>query len=338
MSLIRTAAFLYGRDLHHLDHIGPLSIFLKIPLLVTEEAIGAIAKAYYPKIEVILLDRHTFAEKILTAYDLIFTTLPKQILEPLFFFEEHKQRKKLHTCWLPHGNSDKDNLGALTQEKLFLLYGKQMEDTLKQRGVPISHKTFIGNLRHHLYLENKKFFDKRVEERIYFPKEQPTLFYAPTWGGASLEEDLYFILKNIPPSYNLLVKMHPNTLHKGFVLSLKELYRDKKNIVFIEDMPLIYPLLARSAIYIGDHSSIAYDFLSLDKPLFFLTDKRSPIHQAGRVVSKEELFSSLKEKDIFSEAREALDSYTFAKVNYEELPNQIWQEINQYLEEELYFL
>ncbi len=41
-----------------------------------------------------------------------------------------------------------------------------------------------------------------------------------------------------------------------------------KNVVLIEDFPLVYPLLAATDIYLGDVSSIGYDFLMFNRPMF----------------------------------------------------------------------
>src|SRR5438105_1920604 len=56
----------------------------------------------------------------------------------------------------------------------------------------------------------------------------------------------------------------------------------KHNLLFITDFPLIYPLLAKTDIYLGDVSSIGYDFLFFQKPMFFFnpfsSKKSSPQH------------------------------------------------------------
>ncbi len=332
---MRRAAFLYGNDLHHLDHIVTLSLFLSLPLLVTEEEVKSVIETYYPPLEVKLLSKVNFAEEILSNYDLLFSTLPRRMLDLFFFFEEHKQRKKLLFYWLPHGNSDKDNLGGLFEDNLLLVYGKQMKDALKKK----TYVTTIGNLRRHFYSLHKPFFDKKIAPLLYFKTPQTTLLYAPSWDTPDLETSFSFLLENLPPHYNLIVKPHPNTLQSGFFTALKERYQRAPNIAFVENLPLIYPLLAKTDIYIGDNSSIAYDFLSFQKPLFFLTQKRSLIHQAGKMVTRETLFPSLTEKDIFFEARASLDQYAFdPKVDYATLKTQIYKMASDFLENEIHLL
>lgn len=59
-----------------------------------------------------------------------------------------------------------------------------------------------------------------------------------------------------------------------------------EGIQFIEDFPPIYPLLAQMDLYIGDMSSIGYDFLSFKRPMILLKD--SELTKAGRFVAKKE--------------------------------------------------
>ncbi|MBS0654086.1 MAG: CDP-glycerol glycerophosphotransferase family protein, partial [Verrucomicrobia bacterium] len=59
-------------------------------------------------------------------------------------------------------------------------------------------------------------------------------------------------------------------------------YEDLSHVLFLTDFPTIYPLLNRIDIYIGDMSSIGYDFLTFDRPLFFLNqNKRDPQSDLG---------------------------------------------------------
>jgi CDP-glycerol glycerophosphotransferase (TagB/SpsB family) len=65
------------------------------------------------------------------------------------------------------------------------------------------------------------------------------------------------------------VKPHPNTERKYKI----ELTRTKVRL--LEHFPPIYPLLDRTDAYIGDMSSIGYDFLAYERPLFFLTKEKA---------------------------------------------------------------
>jgi predicted transcriptional regulator len=96
----KSAAFLYGVDFQYIDHIAPLADLLSIPLIITTEFIESLLTEFYPQIRVELASQLTFSESIVKDYDVIFTCFPKKIFDPLFFFEEHKLRKKLLTIWL----------------------------------------------------------------------------------------------------------------------------------------------------------------------------------------------------------------------------------------------
>src|SRR5262249_34231107 len=112
----------------------------------------------------------------------------------------------------------------------------------------------------------------------------PIILYAPTW--MDLEEsstffDTYqYLLGNLPADYNMIVKLHPrleldDTVNYYHIVGK---YESKPNILFLKDFPLVYPLLAHTDLYIGDMSSVGYDFLPFNKPMFFLNKQKRDIH------------------------------------------------------------
>jgi len=58
-------------------------------------------------------------------------------------------------------------------------------------------------------------------------------------------------------------------------------YENRSDVVLLENFPPIYPLIEKCDLYIGDYSSIGYDFLALDKPLYFLNPSSSPLRSCG---------------------------------------------------------
>ena len=67
--------------------------------------------------------------------------------------------------------------------------------------------------------------------------------------------------------------------------------------------PLIYPLLNRCDLYLGDHSSVGYDVLPFEKPMVFLnptsrslSDKSTLLFQCGQTLSLKD-FEKLPKKD-----------------------------------------
>ena len=156
-----------------------------------------------------------------------------------------------------------------------------------------------------------------------------TILYAPTWNHSDVVADLPLLLKNLPPNYNLLVKLHPNTLNK--LPHLPEQYPD---IPFISDIPTIFPILDKTDILITDTSSIAYDFLAFDRPLYFFTSDRTPIHRTGYITSPKTLPKDLERPDIFDDARKELYSYTFHK----SFPQDLLSQVKTHIESEINLL
>jgi teichoic acid glycerol-phosphate primase len=280
----RIAGLIYGPDLHHLDHLAPLCVFMQIPLLVTEAKIEELAKRFYPRLEVILAEYMTVAEYLVSHFEVVFYSIPRDLFDEVFFFAQKIMQKKVHTIWCPHGNSDKGNaifyMEALKKEEAALIYGKQMIELMQRKGVfdQLKGHVITGNYRYQFYLEHQSFFDELVKKKItdHLPQGKKTLFYAPTWQdyerSTSFFDATVPLIENLPEKYNLLIKLHPNLYLQdgGQVEMLIEKYEDRPNLLFLRDFPPIYPLLQIADIYIGDMSSIGYDFLVFNRPMFFL--------------------------------------------------------------------
>jgi len=333
------AGFLYGNNLHYVDHIAILCDLLEIPLFITDDSIQTTLVKYYPKLTTKLVSPTHFSETILSNYDVVFSCLPKQLINHLFFFDEHKLKKKLLTVWLPHGNSDKDNLSALIKEDLLLIYGKQMQDTLLKAGLLSSKLTTIGNFRSYHYTLNKPFYEKLLSPSLAFSKKQKTIFYAPTWSNSCIEKTLPQLLSNFPSHYNLYIKTHPNIVETGYYIALMEKYITQPNIKFIDAIPTIYPILEKADIYLSDHSSIAYDFLFFNRPLFFLTGKKTLIHHTGEVITLDSFFEKIDSEDNFAIARHDIYQYCFDQsVHHYQLKQIIDNTINTYFETQVHNL
>lgn len=280
----KSAGLIYGPESHHLDHLAPICSLMGTPLIVTEEKIATLAKRYYPKLEIILSDYMSVPQYIVTHCDMVFYCMPRDLFDEIFFFAQKLSQKKIHTIWCPHGNSDKGNnivyMEALKKEEAAIVYGKQMIDFLKRKFVfdQLKGYAITGNFRYQYYLENRAFYDAIAEKEILrrLPKAEKTLLYAPTWQDYERSTS-YFdattpLIEKLPENHNLIVKLHPNLhLQEEFhVEELIEQHQDKRNVLFLADFPPVYPLLNVTDIYIGDMSSIGYDFLTFDRPLFFL--------------------------------------------------------------------
>ncbi|HSX12040.1 MAG TPA: CDP-glycerol glycerophosphotransferase family protein, partial [Rhabdochlamydiaceae bacterium] len=242
---------------------------------------------------------------------LIFSCLPRPLFDEIFYFQQTILGKKVQTIWLPHGNSDKGRnspfMEALQTEECALVYGMQMIDFFQEKQVLDKLKAFvsIGNFRFHFYQKNRAFYADLVQKEVlsFFKKRpQKIILYAPTWqdqeNSSSFSSACPVLLEKLPEEFALIVKPHPHLLKQqsDFLHLLQAHYQKKSNILFLNEFPPIHPLLAYVDIYIGDMSSIGYDFLAFHRPLFFLNENRKDcaqdksfyLAQCGEVIEKED--------------------------------------------------
>lgn len=285
----KLGCLIYGPLDHHLDHLAPLAWALDAPLIVTEGEVAAQAETFYPFVETLYWDYTCVHDNLVQNFDAIVCSLPRALFDEAFLFAQMSHNKTISTIWCPHGNSDKGHtapfMEALSEERVALVYGNKMVDFLKEKGVYNKIETIIpmGNLRLEQYRAKAAHFDSLVNEYIlcHLPANQPTILYAPTWedreSNSSYPFALRVLLDVVPTHVNLIVKLHPNTLRT------RELEVDRlihqcsahHNICFLKEFPTIYPLLAAVDAYIGDMSSIGYDMLAFENPMFFLTRQGS---------------------------------------------------------------
>jgi teichoic acid glycerol-phosphate primase len=344
-----SAGLIYGPAPHYIDHLAPLCHLLNIPLFVTEEEEESLLKKFYPEVQTKRINSIPLPEFLVENIDIVFLCTPRILFDEIFFFSQKLRNKKVHTIWVPHGNSDKGHLSlfmeGLDKEEIALVYGEKMIDFLKQKKAfnQLKKHVVIGNFRKAYYHKRKAFYDQMVQDKILrkLPTAEKTVLYAPTWkdseSSSSFLEATSFLVETLPPNWNLLIKPHPNLLMEDEerVGALIEKYETKDSVTFILDFPPIFPLLAITDIYIGDFSSIGYDFLGFDKPMFFLNQKKRDaktdlglyLYQCGIEVRPEDyarIYDIIKEslsKDtrLFSHIRKKVDEYTFNPRKSEEL-------------------
>ncbi len=278
---MKYAGLLLDDSPHYIDHLAPFCALMGWPLLVCNQTIAETCRKFYPQVTTLEID--------ILALNLppcVVTCHPKPLLSAILgpFRPYHGK-----VLWLPHGLSDKGwktpFFEALKEEDLLLVYGQKMRDVLQTKKVPVPQFS-IGNFRHEFYLKHRSFYDALRTKR--------SILYAPTWDDAEQNgtfwEAFPRLVEQIP---NLTVKLHPNTQQK-YAAKLEPL---KNKAEFLEEFPTIYPLLNTTDLYIGDMSSIGYDFLTFDRPLFFLRkektdpfqDPSAHLMQAGTQVTLNEL-------------------------------------------------
>jgi len=306
MGGLRAAGLIYGLQEHHLDHIAPMAALMRIPLIVTELHLEVLATRYYPHLSTLYFDYLEVGDRIVREFDLIISSMPKDLFDQIVLVAENLRNRRVLNIYCPHGNSDKGHashfMEGLYKEAIVLVYGQKMLDFMVDKGAysQLYATITVGNYRFDYYKKHESFYEDLVQQEIAskFNNTNPTLLYAPTWDDAecscSFHGTIDPLLEQMPSSWNLIVKLHPNTLQ-----TMGDCYflESRKNILFLEHFPPIYPLLNFIDIYLGDMSSIGYDCLTFQKPMFFLnsnrrdpkTDKGLYLYRCGRVVGPEHL-------------------------------------------------
>jgi hypothetical protein len=339
---MRSVAIITGPETH-LDHLGVLSSVLEIPLIVTDEKTFRLAQQCYPDLNVQL---HDFSELSLeflaTHFDVIFQTSKfwaadlRPSLELLF-------RKKMRFVFCPHGNSDKGHSQQhAVEQDVSLVYGDHLHDLLKQTGAAqkIEHIIRTGNYRYPYYLRHRQFYDALAGSLVFgrFSRQKPIAFYAPTWSDRENPTSFFsstdLLVEKLSPTFNLLIKLHPLLIesHPAQVFQIMARYENHPAVVLLENFPPIYPLIDRCDLYIGDYSSIGYDFLALDKPLYFLNP--SPLSSCGLELPREGINQFLTDtleanKKDYSTQRKKIYYYAFGEeLDQNKIKSNIFNKLN----------
>lgn len=313
---------------HYTDHLAVVCIAMKIPLLFTDEGQFKQATRLYPDLLCLYRDWNE-----ITPSELV-TDLEVLLISDIWTQDEYLERfgeaektqdKHLRVVHCPHGYSDKDFwIRRCAEEDIALVYGPRMQHMLQEQLVD-PHATYVltGNLRYTYYKSRQTHFDKVVKQDVFnqFAKKQPTILYAPTWRDAELSTSFFDVaeqlLQQLPDRYNLVVKLHPNLEEEDIarVYQIMAQNEDRGNVCFVRQYPLIYPILAHCDLFIGDRSAVGYDFLTFNRPMFFLkqTPHEDYLHRCGTQIQPED-FSR-----IFGAIEDALprDSAQFSLVRQE---------------------
>lgn len=281
---------------HHLDHLAPMCEITEIPFLFIEEKLYEAARHYYPHVQSHLVPYEELTpEYLIRHYDVIFMSdyWDRKTFRQQYQSLEEKYHKTMRQVHCPHGFSDKGfYLMLCAYEDIALVYGQNMLDQFKHFGVYDELHSYVltGNYRYTYFQQQRDFWMPLVEKEVFsrFARQQPTILYAPTWRDSEDSTSLFSahasLLGQLPDHYNMVVKLHPliEEVDPIEYYKLLGLYEDKGNILFVKDFHPVYPLLAKADLYIGDMSSISYDFLIFNKPMFFLnTNARDSQNDRG---------------------------------------------------------
>ncbi|MFA6915445.1 MAG: CDP-glycerol glycerophosphotransferase family protein [Parachlamydiales bacterium] len=346
-SAIKGVAFVGDQQIHNADHLAPIAFIMDIPLLFLSDSDTELCTPLYPNVNIQTQPYGSFGpEEMIQLYDVLFISdiWPQAKFENTFRELEIEYNKRMRRVFCPHGYSDKSYyFKNAIYEDIKLVYGRNLLDTFKDFHVDHLLKDYVitGNYRYTYYKQNKAFYDQIAQDKFtsQFARKQLTAIYAPTWmdiqDASTFFDVCETMLDNLPAEMNILVKLHPRLeLHSDPDNNMAPLYHhligkysNKPNIVFIENFPVVFPLLNAADIYIGDNSSVGYDFLAFNKPMFFLnkfrldphTDRNATLFKTGTNILPEnypQLYSII-EKNLstdqvtYEPARIALWDYTF---------------------------
>lgn len=322
---MRFAAFNTGPEFHGLDHIAPLAELLDMPLIVTEEKSEMLARRYYPQVKVERIsDLEMQLASIAQRFDVLFECKYWPVhLKSIF---RNLYRKEMLLVFCPHGQSDKGFkaplLAPYALQDLVLLYGDLMIQMLKDLEIwpSISSSLVIGNYRLSFYHKYRTFYDEIVKKEVPLNKAKKTLLYAPTWrdadGASSFFTQGAKVISQLPSDWNLILKVHPLLEQRdpAYFYAIASLVDKKPNALLIHEFPLVYPLLARSDVYLGDASSVGYDFLHFQRPLYFFpADFQGKLRSCGKVLNPDQnIYSQLEIDHPFGQNQKELYRFAFS--------------------------
>lgn len=293
-----------------IDHLAPLCAFLKMPLISSHPQTKLMYQNYYPNVEfrIKAWDLSYLFQNFSTIF---YSFVPDPPFQKLVKLAKESQpnnplwHKSVQFVYHLHGCSDKgfhsnwiEKNHHLKDLDLLIINGQRMLDILEFKGLSNEPKNILklGNYRKTYYYEHQSFFDNLVDKEVFskFKKDLPTLLYAPTWQDAEKSSSLFQwgdrLIQELTPQFNLIIKLHPNMTQKraGYdpTPTLKWIQKHSRNpnCLFLPFYPLVYPILNRIESYIGDYSSVGYDALSLQKPLYFLNANNRELKDPGALL------------------------------------------------------
>lgn len=323
---MRCAALNTGSDFHLLDHIAPLAAIMEMPLITVEEKNYELACRYYPQVQ----NRHmpdleSKLSVIAEEFDALFECkywAPhlKTLFQKLF-------NKEMRLIFCPHGQSDKGYNASLLApyalQETVLLYGDLLVEMLKELSIwpSISSYALVGNYRLGFYQKHRAFYDKLAREEIPLDKKNRTLLYAPTWRDADKASSFFQygpkVISELPSDWNLIVKVHPLLEQRdpAYFYSIAAEIDKKPNAFLIHEFPPVYPLLAISDAYLGDASSVGYDFLYFQRPLYFFPSELSgKLQSCGRTLDpSRNFYSQFEPSNLDQEKQQGLYRLAFGR-------------------------
>lgn len=306
---------------HYLDHLGILCIQLQLPLLVTEKVTYEVGRKFYPELSIQYIELQELSLLYLaTNFDVIFESGHRWTVELLPLFKL-LFNKSMRMVYVPHGNSDKGHsIKTPFPKDISLVYGSHMIDLLKNTS---KNQTVVtGNYRYRYFRKHQLFYEELLKpflHKLDFNKKN--ILYAPSWpdgeNPSSFISSCGRVIEEVGEYFNVLVRWHPflDEIYPAEVEQIRAKYGHQKNVALLENFPCIYPILQITDGYIGDFSSVGYDFLAFDKPLFFLDGEIGKIYECGIKLLPEDHFGRVisTHQDALSSKRKQTYDYVFGR-------------------------
>lgn len=317
----RYIAVLSSNMPHHLDHLAPFASKIKAPLWIDDKSIYELAKRYYP--DVTFISKQFDFEEASNLADVLVVSTKNAPAELKTIFSSMRNNK-IEIAYLPHGQSDKGlddpQMRSIQHADIAYLYGDLQFSRLNSFGSidTINRVEFTGNYRKEYYDTHKYELDQIIQDEIFktFDPKKKTILYAPTWSNSAFTRHTQTLIDNLI-NYNVIIKLHPlmEKVYPSHTIFFEGSDQVRQGLRVLTSFPLIYPILARTDIYIGDESAIGYDFLAYNKPMYFLTDQITPLTHCGqRVESTKELLEKLGDtQDEFKLKRESQYKLAFKR-------------------------
>jgi hypothetical protein len=328
---------------HQVEHLAPWCEALGFPMLLPEQPDLASAARVYPGVAVERLAGWTMPQTIgqlraavrkrgarVVLYSDLFG---RNALRALF----GGRRDAPRVAYVPHGFSEKrqDWARGTAFQDIAVLYGQHAFDQLVALGVaPYLHHFLVsGNLRRAYHARHAAWFGSLLEPLgLAGARPGRTLLYAPTWqdaiGSSSFFRAFAGFVGALPADWRLIVKLHPHLERYAQALDELAVLTRGRDVHLVRASPLTYPFLELADAYVGDMSSLAYDYLAYGRPMFFTNGKAgeasdaagSRLFACGTVIAQERVGDLYRivddawatDGERFGEARAALDRYTHA--------------------------
>jgi hypothetical protein len=328
---------------HHVEHLAPWCEIMGMPMLVPDRPRLRAAALAYPGLEIAWTQDVVVPDWIEQLAWAIRQRAPSAV-----FYSELFERPRLRAMlggrresprvvYVPHGFSEKRQDWARTTafQDVAVLHGQHAFDQLAAMGVAgyLNHFALSGNVRRAYYRRHEAHFRTQAEG-LGLGDDRPgrTLLYAPTWedaiGSSSFFAAFASFAKQLPAGWRLVAKLHPHAERHASAINELERTCAGRDVRVVRGSPLTYPLLDLADAYVGDMSSLAYDYLESGRPMFFTNPTAgssgdaagSRLFACGTVIEPErygELWRIVDDAwstdaERFGEARAALDRYTHA--------------------------